>query len=516
MMTRKLQLHTALAAIVLAGAPDARADESSQDPAAPATRATQAADSGSERPPVESPALHPGDPEAGEPGAIDDVLQRLQQLEEDNQKLRDEVDELRAQSGDGWLTEQRAEQIKALVADVLADADTRASLLQGGLTAGWSDGFFLADPNGRFSLKIGGQLQVRWVFNFQDTFNDQYRTGFELPHTRLWFGGHLFRPELDLEYFVRGRFQREGGGSGGLSNDVGGAFLLQDAWVRVPFSHNWSVRAGQYKVPFNREELVESQYQLAAERSNVNESLNLGRSQGVELQYQNRSWRWNLMVSDGGDDSLGGFGNIGGTSPMNTPAISVADVEVALTTRLEYLLAGTWKQFADFTSPPGEEFGVLVGAGVHWQLNEQGSPPFDGDQNWLAWTADASVEWGGANLFFQYIQHYVDTFNFGVFNLYGIVVQGGIYITPKWEAFARYEWGGANMNAQPPVPQLQLVTFGVNYYLDGHDAKWTTDIGVGLSEISNFWDSDITGTRTDGSGTSEGQVILRTQFQILF
>ena len=35
---------------------------------------------------------------------------------------------------DGWLTQQRADEIRRIVEDVLADADTRASLLQDGAT----------------------------------------------------------------------------------------------------------------------------------------------------------------------------------------------------------------------------------------------------------------------------------------------------------------------------------------------------------------------------------------------
>ena len=44
-------------------------------------------------------------------------------------------------NGDTWLTEQRADEIRGLVQDVLADADTRASLLQSGTSAGYDDGF---------------------------------------------------------------------------------------------------------------------------------------------------------------------------------------------------------------------------------------------------------------------------------------------------------------------------------------------------------------------------------------
>ena len=56
---------------------------------------------------------------------------------------------------------------------------------------------------------------------------------------------------------------------------------------------------------------------------------------------------------------------------------------------------------------------------------------------------------------------------------------------------------------------------GGNYYFDGHDAKWSADIGFGLSQIESAWDSNIAGWRSDAAG-SEPQVVIRTQLQLLF
>ncbi|MCA9286162.1 MAG: hypothetical protein KDA22_13135, partial [Phycisphaerales bacterium] len=69
------------------------------------------------------------------------------------QALRDRVSQLESKLAQieerdaSWLTEARAEQIRDLVGDVLADADARASLQSSGLTAGWDKGFFLASPD---------------------------------------------------------------------------------------------------------------------------------------------------------------------------------------------------------------------------------------------------------------------------------------------------------------------------------------------------------------------------------
>ena len=55
-----------------------------------------------------------------------------------------------------------------MVQDVLADADTRASLLQNGAMAGYNGGFFIGSTDGDFSLKINGQVQSRYVHNNRD------------------------------------------------------------------------------------------------------------------------------------------------------------------------------------------------------------------------------------------------------------------------------------------------------------------------------------------------------------
>ncbi|MHC4653246.1 MAG: porin, partial [Planctomycetota bacterium] len=238
-------------------------------------------------------ALADGDTaESPERPSLEDLLERIEQLEQDKSRMADEIDELRTQVGDDWLTEQRADEIRSLVNDVLADADTRASLLQDGMTAGWDEHFFLASPDGRFRLQFDGLMQVRWIWNYHDQ-PDEYVYGWELARTKLTFRGHIFGP--DIEYLIRTNVERSGG-----------SLDLQDAWVRYHLNDQLSVRFGQFKVPFNREELVRPGYQQAVERSLVNESLNLGRSQGIELLWTSRSSRLAVMLSDGGEDNFRG------------------------------------------------------------------------------------------------------------------------------------------------------------------------------------------------------------------
>jgi len=61
------------------------------------------------------------------------------------------------------------DEVRALVAEMLADADTRSSLLMSGGNAGHDGKFFLADTDGNFRLNVGGQVQFRYIANFGDS-----------------------------------------------------------------------------------------------------------------------------------------------------------------------------------------------------------------------------------------------------------------------------------------------------------------------------------------------------------
>jgi hypothetical protein len=403
--------------------------------------------------------------------SLEDLLERIEQLEQDKARMADEIDELRTEVEDDWLTEQRADEIRNLVSDVLADADTRSSLLQDGMTAGWDEHFFLASPDGRFT-----------------------RTKFTLR-------GHVFSP--DVQYLIRYNVARSGGGTG-----------LQDAWVRYHLNDQLSVRFGQFKLPFNREELVRPGYQQAVERSLVNERLNIKRSQGIELTWTNRNSRAALMASDGGTDSFG----LVGTAPANTPW-SQPDVDWAFTGRWEQLVAGSWDQFVQFTSPPGDPFALMWGVAGHVQRGEY-TGDFTGglrdEDYWFGLTADVSAEFGGANLFAALIWQYYDTPQRDVFNVWGLVVQGGTYFTEKLEGFARFEYGHVEVDEFfIDFEDLWLLTIGANYYIDGQDLKFTADIGFGFNPIDVSWNSDIAGWRVDALD-GDPQVVFRTQFQLMF
>src|SRR3990170_4976070 len=69
-------------------------------------------------------------------GSIERLEAQNKSLTAELQEMKARLDRVEAERSDTWLDERRAEEVKALIADVLSDAETRASLLDEGITAG--------------------------------------------------------------------------------------------------------------------------------------------------------------------------------------------------------------------------------------------------------------------------------------------------------------------------------------------------------------------------------------------
>ena len=503
---------------------------------------------------------------------LEEMARRLRELENANEGLRNEVRQLRADDDAAWLDEERSAQIRGIVTDVLADAETRTSLQDAGLTAGYSDGFFVASPDGAFTMKVQGLLQTRFAWshlggspnaaNFPSAVDvKQDRTGWEIPTAQLTFSGTLW--DSAVEYMVRGGFENNAdyalqsqsyGGNGfgnaqavGTAGSGSGNLTLFDAWARINFSQDWAVRVGQFKLPFDREFLIYDAYLTAASRSVLSNILSTGYSQGVELEYFGEAFRWKFAFSDGGSDNVGGrFVSLVGSEPLNSP-FYVEQADWSLTSRFEYKLDGLWEDFRGLSSPPGQEFGLLVGGAIHYQQGRpwysQGVVPIgstgDDYNNWFGVTADVTANFGGASLFasFYFTNIAANAAEFGTnssagfgalsavdagsVNVLGFLIQGAVYVTDDIELFAQYEFGNSSgpktlldRNAIFNDPDnLSLMTLGVNYYFKDQNAKWTTDFGFSFDKVSYFWADPAYGLR---ASDSTGQLLLRTQWQLFF
>ena len=173
------------------------------------------------------------------------------------------IAELSTSQDSNWLNDTRADEIRSLVHDVLADADSRASMLGDGSST---------------TVNVHGFVQTRWQYNDIKTDGVDTTHGFDVARTRLEISGDLY----DWGYKVSGQW-----------ND-GGNFTLMDAYA------DWGgFRVGQFKSPFMKEVLTAQTDTLATERSVISNQFGQGRSQGVQYGYQTALGGVTVAYTDG-------------------------------------------------------------------------------------------------------------------------------------------------------------------------------------------------------------------------
>ncbi len=421
-------------------------------------------------------------------------------------ELRAEIAQLKQENNEGWLTEQRSAEIRGVVQDVLADADTRTSFQDSAATAGWKKGFFLASPDGNFSLKVGGQLQVRYVLNSRKgntrlgPFNPpNTQWGFENRRTKLSFSGNVF--DKSWTYKIKGAFSR-----------AGGNFFLEDGYVQKKLDGGLAIKVGQFKAPWMREELVSSSKQLTVERSIVNEYFNQGYSQGIQLGYEAdsfRAWAW-------AGDGIGsrGFGPARFNS-QNTNWDRTA-TNYSFAGRAEYKISGDWSQFKDFSSKRGSNSGMMAGvSAVTQRANQNLSADADGTKVYGV-TGDFTWDMSGASLFVSGVWTNVDSPNAGGdSNPWGVTIQGGYFVTESVEAFVRYEYMDYDPTLLTNVAKYDGFTVGGNWFINS-SVKFSADFSYNFASLAaGAFVASSAGFRADEPG-EDGQWAIRAQLQLLF
>ena len=442
-----------------------------------------------------------------------------------------------------------ADEVRAIVSEMLADAETRSSLQAGG-TGGWDDGFFLQDSSGNFRLNVGGMVQFRYNLNFRD--NDQnldevdnvagftdsdFESGYQTARTKVEFSGHVINPNLFYDVLVSS-----------FAPDSGD-FNIQHAYVGYLWDNGFHMKWGQYRLQFAREKNIADHYQLSADRSRTGETFDQGDSQGMEMGYKAEDWRVIASFSDGFNSANTDWdastsiaaaydpdtGDLVAAFPTIGSQLS-GEADIAFTARGEIKFAGTWEQVEDFTSMPGSEFFAMFGVAGHIQWTDQDRTQVDavgasvGDVTYWAWTADVSLKGDGWNAFVAGYGGYTDyddlTGNVTTgrassesYTDYGVIVQGGIFIPETdFEFFLRYDATFIDQDERNQTGDsndiFNTITGGVNWYYAGHAAKFTADVIYFIDDI-DILSGPNTLVGYLGS-TNDGELTIQFQFQLLF
>ncbi len=356
--------------------------------------------------------------------------------------------------------------------------------------------FYVGTTDGKYTMRFNGLFQLRAVGTFRGSEtgrasaspDDDNELGFEFRRIELGIAGNIH----DLGYQLV------------LATEDGAAgveqIIAQDVKVDYPISDEVKIGGGRYFAPFLREELMGGGGSLAVALSFMNNSLSVGRAEGVSLLYQTDDFRADVFINDGAGS--------GGGGGVNSP---FADgVDWALTTRADIKLAGDWGQWGDFTAGSEDSPATFLGFAAHYQKGESGDSDPANDVDKFMWTIDGSAEWGGLNAFAAVAGHHTNPGTGSSLGDYGAVAQIGYMAVPdRVETFFRWEFMSFDNNRNFVDDDVHLLTVGANYHFNskakfGLDAIWAMD--------AIPMDSPNAGILADG--VEDGQIVLRAQLQL--
>jgi hypothetical protein len=396
---------------------------------------------------------------------IDELRQKIRDLEVKNQADQEKIEELATkkeeEDKDAWYKKVEIGYKKA------------------------GDGFTIKSKDGLFSLRT--RLRTQFQFSINDTDDEDVATDFNIRRFRLLFDGNAFTPWL--LYYIQ------------ISADNNGDFTLRDAYFDFAYNKSFVPRPGQYKVPFNREELTSSSELQLVERSIVNEEFTYGRDRGVSLY----GVLGNFLVYGAGVFNGDGRNGVSVDSNllyagrvMLTPCCG--ELKYA---NSSFPAGGDYKIEPNFgEDKPLFAFGVSA-AGIPGLNIDQKTPDNTIDDRFaeigttdadvFSLTADANFKYSIFSIEgeFDYRRIAPDESSLPTANDYGIRAQAGVFLVPEFiEIAGRYAqiWYDTDVEGRDTSWQL---TPGVNFYLSkSHKYKIQLDYSFIRNEFTDSDDID--------------------------
>lgn len=329
----------------------------------------------------------------------------------------------------------------------------------------WKDGktsFHLENAH----LELSNRLQVR--FSLADNNVGQTTGSFRIRRFKTKLEGWAYSKDLTFELQLNWADDRP----------------LEDANVAYDFSHGKKLlvlKAGQFKVPFGRQELTSSGNQQFVDRSLVSTEFAKGRDIGVQLS--------GLAIGGKLDWRLGAFNGAGRNVTTNDNA------------KLQYNARLTWQPWGELKyseSDLASSAKPLLAVAAQYERNDRrGGVPIN--NFWQeTWGGDVAFSWGGFFAFAEYFQREQVRPRSSPEKSAGLSLQGGFFFIPSTlEIALRYSVLDPTNFA--PGDLRYEKGLAVNYFFNRHAHKLQAD----LRRVEN---------QRTGSRTWE----FRTQYQLIF
>jgi len=382
------------------------------------------------------------------------------------------------------------------------------------LKSHYDDGLVFETKRGNFSVRYRTLLQFQFSAIDQDNNTD---TDFFFRRFRLKFNGHVLRPWLTY----RIQLSRDNVKLGQDNDNSGVEF--KDFYIDAVYSKKIFPRIGQFKVPFNREQLNSGAALLLVERSIVNSEFSFGRKLGGALYGllgNHVAYGSAVFTSTATDDTAD-------ASSLDSETFA-GRIQLNFGGTLEYAnggfpTGGDYALVPDFTKVPVFVFGTALvyipalsvkeNEGESGALIQRFIELGISKGNVVSVTGDVAYKLPMFNVEAAYLGRWIEPDIGGSETVYdqGLRIQTGLFLVPnlievagRW-AFIFYDTSPGAVGTQDVQRDTSLeLTSGINYYISESN-KWKIQLSY----------SFINDTFTQGA-PDENQKGLRIQFQALF
>jgi len=353
-----------------------------------------------------------------------------------------------------------------------------------------------------FSMKLGLRVQTLYTgsWNINDTSGiDSGTSNFSIRRARIKLDGFVFTPKLEYKIEI------------GLANrDIGkvddrsgyAPRMVMDAIVKWNFYKNFTLWAGQTKLPGNRERVISSANMQLVDRSILNSEFNIDRDIGFQLRHEFTLGKQFLIreifAFSQGEGRSNIQNNLGGYQ---------------YTGRLEFLPLGAFTKGGDYLGADlSRESKPKLSIGISYDFNNnavkdrsnQGSyMTYDLDKNGdidgyfktdiSTIFADLMFNYKGFSLMSEYAYRDAKQRDFSIMNDDSTFstakvrtgsafnVQAGYVFKKNWEIAARYTQVAPTVKGKS---QYEQYTLGLSKYIVGHKLKVQADVGYMITNGS--------------------------------
>ncbi len=349
-----------------------------------------------------------------------------------------------------------------------AAAETKASPPAVAVT--YDRGLSFATADGNFALRIGFRNQLRFESLRPTEEGGQFESRFSIPRSRLQVEGHVFGPET--------RYKLELG-----LGDLGSFSFVRDLFVDQRLAPAIWLRAGQWRRPFNRQELVSDFASEFNERANTATFVGGGRDLGIGLHNDHEK------SPEGLEWVIGVFNGFSGGS--DRPTIATTCTENTMTAAITCTNANA-------TNVP-IDFGPAVVARAGWNVGKiKGYAEGDFERGPLRLAIGASYKIDLASFSRRKEATVAANLSHGVQADLMLKVEGfglllgaymmkiksadagfGVLVQPSYFVIPGRAQVAARFAVAPVATRNQMeVRAAFNYFWQGHAWKWATDVGV--------------------------------------